>query len=67
MKKFIKEVDLRSRKSMIRFLTTHFRYDTMNSWNQSTSYANNVKVYNLGLTKEQEEKLYDIYTHKSWD
>lgn len=58
MKKFIKEVDLRSRKSMIRFLTTHFRYDTMNSWNQSTSYANNVKVYNLGLTKEQEEKLY---------
>ena len=58
MKKFIKEVDLRSRKSMTRFLTTHFRYDTMNSWNQSTSYANNVKVYNLGLTKEQEEKLY---------
>lgn len=58
MKKFIKEVDLRSRKSMTRYLTTHFRYDTMNSWNQSTSYANNVKVYNLGLTKEQEEKLY---------
>ena len=58
MKKFTKEVDLRSRKEMTRFLTTHFRYDTMNSWNQSTSYANDVKVYNLGLTKEQEDKLY---------
>lgn len=58
MKQFSKEVDLRSRKSMTDFLVNHFRYNTMNSWNQSTSYANNVKVYNLGLSKEQENKLY---------
>ena len=58
MKQFSKEVDLRSRRAMTEFLAKHFRYNTMNSWNQSTSYANNIKVYNLGLSKEQEEKLY---------
>ena len=58
MKQFSKEVDLRSRDAMTEFLVKHFRYNTMNSWNQSTSYANNIKVYNLGLSKEQEEKLY---------
>ena len=58
MKQFSKEVDLRSRRAMTEFLAKHFRYNTMNSWNQSTSYANNIKVYNLGLNKEQEEKLY---------
>ena len=58
MKQFSKEVDLRSRRAMTEFLAKHFRYNTMNSWDQSTSYANNIKVYNLGLNKEQEEKLY---------
>lgn len=58
MKQFSKEVDMRSRRAMTEFLAKHFRYNTMNSWNQSTSYANNIKVYNLDLCKEQEEKLY---------
>lgn len=60
MKKFEKKVDHRSRKAMIDFLDSHFRYDTMNCWNPSTSYANNVKVHNLGLEYEQVMKLYDI-------
>lgn len=60
MKQFYKPVDLRSRKAMEHFLKKHFRYNTMNSWNCSTSYANNVKVYNLGLTREQEDKLYSM-------
>lgn len=34
----------RTRKAMIEFLQGHFRYDTMSSWNQSTSYANKIKV-----------------------
>ena len=57
---YSKKVDLRSRKEMIDFLTGHFRYDTMNSWNQSTSYAHNVKIHNLGFTREQEQKLYEM-------
>ena len=57
---YSKKVDLRSRKEMIDFLTGHFRYNTMNSWNQSTSYAHNVKIHNLGFTREQEQKLYEM-------
>jgi len=32
----------------------------MNSWNRSTSYSRNVKLYNIGLTKEQLNKAYDM-------
>ena len=32
---------------MIKFLKNHFRYDTMNRWNRSTSYANNIKLHNI--------------------
>lgn len=60
MREYYKRVDLRSRAAMVAFLTEHFRYNTMNSWNCSTSYANNVKIYNLGLTSEQMEKLYEM-------
>ena len=42
------------------YLKNHYRYWTMNSWNRSDSYANNVKIYNLGLTKEQENKAYEF-------
>jgi hypothetical protein len=45
---------------MTRFLETHFRYYTMNSWNRSQSYACNLKVYRLGLDSEIENKLYDM-------
>ena len=45
-----KTVDYTNRNEMIAFLTNHFRYSTMNSWNQMTSYANNVKLHNLLIT-----------------
>lgn len=48
------------RQAGIDFLTHHFRYYTMNSWNRSTSYANNVKLYNLGLTSEELDKAFEI-------
>ena len=60
MKKFSKKVDLRSRKAMAQYLSNHFRYNTAGGWNNSTSYANNVKLYNLGLSSEQVDKLYDL-------
>lgn len=58
--KFTTKVDTRSRKAMADFLANHFRYYTMNSWNCSTSWANNVKIYKLGLPTEIENKLYDM-------
>ena len=44
---YYKEVDKRYRESMVKYLRKHFRYNTMNSWNKSTSYANNIKLYNI--------------------
>jgi len=49
-----------TREEMIAFLRGHFRYYTMNSWNRSTSYARKIKIYSLGLTKEQESRAYDL-------
>lgn len=54
---------LGSRKSMIEYLENHFRYFTMNSWNRSTSYANNVKIYNLPVDSNV---AYDIISDDSF-
>lgn len=46
---------------MIDYLSNHFRYHTMNSWNRSTSYAANVKIHNLKFkTKEGRNRAYDL-------
>lgn len=57
---FSVKVDLRSRKAMADFLTSHFKYNTMNSWNQVTSYAHRVKVHRMGLTRGQQDKAFDV-------
>ena len=43
-------VDITNDKQMFNFLKNHFEYNTLNSWNRLTSIANNVKLYNLGLS-----------------
>ena len=58
MRRFYQSVDLRSRSQMTDFLTKHFRYPTMNSWNNAVSYACNLKIHSLGLCDEVYEKLY---------
>lgn len=50
----------RTREAIISFLSSHFRYNTMNSWNRATSYAVKVKVGSLQLTKEQRDATYDL-------
>lgn len=60
MRTFYKPVDLRSRKEMTDFLSGHFRYTTMNSWNRATSYACNLRVDRLGLTFNIVLKLLDM-------
>lgn len=56
---FKKEIDCTNRQEMIDFLENHFRYWTMNSWNRSSSYANNVKIYNVNLPEEVADKAWD--------
>lgn len=57
---FSRRVDKRSRAEMTAYLSGHFRYNTMNSWNRSTSYACNMKLYKLGLDRGTEDKLWDM-------
>jgi len=57
---FFKKVDTKSRKAMVDFLAGHFRYNTMNSWNNATSYAHCLKVYCLPLSGEEKDRLYAL-------
>ena len=47
-------------KEKFKYIKNHFYYDILNSWNGLKSLANNVKIYNLGLTNEQPSKFFDI-------
>ncbi len=57
---FYRAVDSRSRKGTIEFLSQHFRYHTMNSWNRATSYAHCVKLQRLGLAASDHDKAFDV-------
>lgn len=48
-----------TKKEMISFLREHFRYFTHNSWNRSTSYAANVKIYNF-VPADLRERAYEM-------
>lgn len=68
MKDFcVKNISYKDRKSMERFLKNHFRYNTNGGWNHSTSYANNMKIYNLGLPREKEEILYELLSADNYE
>jgi hypothetical protein len=56
---FATKVDRRSRKAMTDFLLGHERYHTMNSNNDATSYANNVKLHRV-LPSELQDRGYDM-------
>ena len=49
---FSKKIDLRSRSKMLEFLINHTRH--------GRGYANNVKLYNLPIPAEYEEKAYQL-------
>lgn len=55
---YYKDVDKRYKETMTKFLRQHFRYHTMNSWNKSTSYANNIKLYNIDKPDDVDEETF---------
>ena len=57
----------KTKKEMIEFLKNHERYWTMNSWNGSSSYANNVKIYNLGMDHDLEMKAYGLLAEEGFN
>ena len=64
---FYKNVNKTSRREMIDFLSNHFRYWTMRSWNKSSSYANNIKVYNVIPLHLQERVLKMMETEEFFE
>lgn len=57
----------KTKKEMINFLKEHERYWTMNSWNGGSSYANNVKIYNLGMDHDLEMKAYGLLVEEGFN
>ena len=55
---YYKQVDKRSRTALIAFLKGHFRYHTMNSGNQSTSYANCIKLHQVDKPSDIDEETW---------
>jgi len=53
-----KQIDKRCRKALVAFLKKHFRYHTMNSWNQSTSYANGIKLHQVDKPSDIDENTW---------
>ena len=49
-----------NRQNLEQYLRNHFRYFTMNSWNQGTSYACNVKLHKLKLDSKTRMKAYEF-------
>lgn len=65
--KFFNKKVGKSRQAMIDFLKGHFRYDTMNCNNNSTSYANKVKIHSLALPKDVEQVSWDMIQMDEWN
>lgn len=57
---YFKEINLDNDKEVLDFLKNHKKYSLMNTWNMLYGYSNNIKIYNLDVTDEEKEKLYDL-------
>lgn len=54
-------IDMRVKQNMIDFLQNHFRYNTLKSWNESTSYANCISLDAMAIPQEfQDPAVYDL-------
>ena len=47
-------------ESKFEYIKDHFVYDILNSWNNLQSIANNVKIFNLKLTRKQEDRFFEL-------
>ena len=64
---YYKQVDKRYKETMRKFLRKHFRYNTMNSWNRSTSYANCIKLHHVDKPKDiDSDTWYEMFGITQW-
>ena len=57
---YFKEINIDNDKEVLDFLKNHKKHGPMNTWNMLYGYSNNIKIYNLDVTDEEKEKLYDL-------
>ena len=64
---YYKEIDKRYRQALTAFLKKHYRYNTMNSWNKSTSYANNIKLHQIDKPEDiDSDTWYEMLWVTEW-
>lgn len=64
---FYKEVNTQDADAMKGFLMSHFRYSTLNSWNRTTSYANNIKLHCFVRPSDiPDDVWWEMYTLDDW-
>ena len=62
-----KRIDELSREALAAFLKQHLKYHTMNSWNQSTSYANCIKLHRVSKPSDVNEDIWwQMLTISDW-
>lgn len=47
-------------EEMVAYLDSHFRYDTMDSWNQAQSFAQCIKVHHLEASRDDENLMFEM-------
>lgn len=50
----------RGLRKRFEYVRDHFRYNTMNSWNQATAPARCIKIYELGFERELVDKAFQV-------
>ena len=62
-----KQLDKRNRGAMTAFLQGHLRYHTMNIWNQSTTYANCIKLHHVDKPEAiDNDTWYEMISISEW-
>lgn len=60
MIKFAKELNLDDDNAVFQYLKEHPLYWLMNSWNRLRTFSNNIKIYNLDVDGDTEDKLFEL-------
>ena len=67
MIKFAKKLNLDDDNAVFQYLKEHSLYLLMNSWNRLRTFSNNIKIYNLDVDGDTEDKLFELLDIDSTD
>ena len=65
-KHFFSGLNEKTLEQKFQYLKNHFEYSLMNSWNKLYTIANNVKIYQLGLSNKHIDKYFELCAVDDW-